>query len=88
MASIVVSSFAKNASRSAMQSLVLAQRRPRDVLERQVLAVDEPERARNAGDTVEPLVDGLLAAQQRAPQAAERPAAMRRLDDDVAGRGR
>ena len=57
--------------------LVLAQRRPRDVLEREVLAVDEPERARNARDAAEPRVDGLLAAQQRAPQAAERPAAMR-----------
>ena len=29
------------------------------------------------GDAAEPRVDRLLAAQQRAPQAAERPAAMR-----------
>jgi hypothetical protein len=66
--------------------LLLAQRRAGHVLERQAVA-DETERARDADDAMEPLVDGLLAAQQRSPHGTERPAAVRLLDDDVADRG-
>ena len=52
--------------------LVRAQRRPRDVLEREILAVDEAERARHPGHARELLVDRVLAAQQVPVQRSPR----------------
>src|SRR6185503_12294117 len=66
-------------------ALVLTQRRSGHVLERQAVP-DETERARDPCDAMEPFVYGVLAAQQRSPYRAERPAAMRLLDHDVANR--
>jgi hypothetical protein len=64
--------------------LVRAQRRARYVLEREMLLIDEPVRARHAGHTRELLVDRVLAAQQIPIQRAEGSGAVRSLDDRVA----
>jgi hypothetical protein len=65
--------------------LVLAQRRPRNVLEHKAIA-EEAERAWDAGDAAQPCIDGRLALQQLAPQRPQGPSDVRLLDDDRPGR--
>ncbi len=83
----VASSAAKKRGAVGELPFVLPQRRPRDVLEREVLAVDEAVSSRHAGHARELLVYRVLAAQQKAVQSAERSRGMCLFHDHVA-RGR